>query len=179
MDHAFFVHFFAVTSGLRRESASFYGVLCTPATQRTWTQDNNFLSLFFLFSTAFLEFNSRKICQQLTDWTSSFTLSVTERVKLKTRKNRLKQLTEIQAEKTEVDSNTISTQSSSAHVEERDQAHRHWGREWVEHNEVMKHCACFVTKTTEFNEFTQVYFLSDYILLITHSMVKLPTTNHL
>ena len=123
MHHAFFVHFFAVTSGLRRESASFYGVLCTPATQRTWTQHNN-----FLFSTVFLEFNSRKICQHLTNWTSSFTLSVTER------------------EKTEVQSNSISTQSSSAHVEERDQARsKHWGREWVEHNEVMKHCACFVT----------------------------------
>ena len=140
MHHAFFVHFFAVTSGLRRESASFYGVLCTPATQRTWTQDNN-----FLFSTVFLDFNSRKICHHLTGWTSSFTLSVTERVKLKTRRNRLKQLTEIQAEKTEVQSNTISTQRSSAHVEERDQVRKHWGREWVEYNEVMKHCACFVT----------------------------------
>ena len=118
MHHAFFVHFFAVTSGLRRESAY--------AEDVNATQQLSFS--FFLFSTVFLEFNSRKICQHLTNWTSSFTLSVTER------------------EKTEVQSNSISTQSSSAHVEERDQARsKHWGREWVEHNEVMKHCACFVT----------------------------------
>ena len=127
MHHAFFVHFFAVTSGLRRESASFHGVLCTYATQRTYTQDNNFL---FLFSTVFLEFQKNlPTFDRLNFKTYSITFSLTERVKLKTRRNRLKQLTEIQAEKTEVQSNTISTQSSSVHVEERDQAHKHWGRE--------------------------------------------------
>ena len=52
----FFVHFFAVTSRLRRENAQFDGLW------RTWTQDN-FLFLFLNFDTVFLELNSRSICQ--------------------------------------------------------------------------------------------------------------------
>ena len=39
----FFVHFFAVTARLRRESASFHVL------KRTWTEDNNFLFLFLFF----------------------------------------------------------------------------------------------------------------------------------
>ena len=57
----FFVHFFAVTSRLRRENAQFDGLW------RTWTQDN-FLFLFLNFDTVFLELNSRSICQHLINW---------------------------------------------------------------------------------------------------------------
>ena len=53
--HAFFVHFFAVTARLRRESAQFHDLW------RAKTQDNDFLILFLNFDTV-SEFNSKKTC---------------------------------------------------------------------------------------------------------------------
>ena len=57
----FFVHFFAVASRLTRKGA-YFQVL-----SKTWTQDNDFLFLFLNLDTFFLEFNSRKIFQHLTN----------------------------------------------------------------------------------------------------------------
>ena len=54
--HAFFfIHFFAVTARLRRESAQFHDLW------RAKAQDNDFLILFLNFDTV-SEFNSKKIC---------------------------------------------------------------------------------------------------------------------
>ena len=54
MHHAFFVHFFAVTARLRRESAQFHDLW------RAKAQDNDFLILFLNLDTV-SEFNSKKI----------------------------------------------------------------------------------------------------------------------
>ena len=57
----FFVHFFAVTARLRHEDAYFH------VKWRTRTQDHGFLFLILNFRYSFLEFNSRKNCQYLTN----------------------------------------------------------------------------------------------------------------
>ena len=62
----FFVHFFAFTARLRCEIANFESakllVLC-----RTWPKTNDFIFLQPWYS--LLEFNSRIVCQHLTNWT--------------------------------------------------------------------------------------------------------------
>ena len=57
----FFVHFFAFTARLRYESAKLLVLW------RTWTKTNDFIFLEPWYS--LLEFNSRIVCQQLTNWT--------------------------------------------------------------------------------------------------------------
>ena len=59
----FFVHFFVVAARLPRENSWFHVLW------RTWTQDNDFLFLFLKLLYTLLEFNSRKNCQHLTNWT--------------------------------------------------------------------------------------------------------------
>ena len=59
----FFVHFFAVTTRLRRENAQIHVLW------RTWTQlDNDFLFLFLNSETVLLELNFRNNCQHLKNW---------------------------------------------------------------------------------------------------------------
>ena len=59
----FFVHFFAVTTRLRRENAQIHVLW------RTWTQlDNDFLFLFLNSETVLLELSFRNNCQHLKNW---------------------------------------------------------------------------------------------------------------
>ena len=57
----FFVHSFAFTARLRCESATFLVLW------RTWTKTNDFI--FLEPWSSLLEFNSRIVCQHLTNWT--------------------------------------------------------------------------------------------------------------
>ena len=58
-----FVHLFAVVARPRRQNAQFH------VFWRTLTQDNDFSNSFFKLRYSPLEFNCRKICQHLTNWT--------------------------------------------------------------------------------------------------------------